>query len=205
MKKIIFYLVIILFTFLNCQTKNDKKDYTSDETKNINKIISAIVVQDTLDILKRTKNAKMFCEELKRMVVEIPFKQKDGSILPPVSDNIYINTILNDKIKGEVFFSTKDSAYLMYQNLYPKKFKLDKLYTSEWNLTSFEKEMIKRKEGKEYDYYEMTIPIFSKDQTKAYIEIDYHCGSLCGYGRGMYLQKVNEKWIIVETFRTWIS
>jgi hypothetical protein len=51
----------------------------------------------------------------------------------------------------------------------------------------------------------MTIPIFSLDNQKAYVELGYHCGTLCGYGKAIYLKKVSGKWIIVKKFRTWIS
>jgi hypothetical protein len=47
----------------------------------------------------------------------------------------------------------------------------------------------------------MTIPLFSLDNQKAYVELGYYCGTLCGYGEAIYLKKINGKWTIVEKWK----
>ena len=73
------------------------------------------------------------------------------------------------------------------------------------NQTTKEKEINKKKMGKPFDFYEMTIPIFSLDNQKAYLELNHHCGGLCGGGTSIYLRKINGKWKIVDKRQTWMS
>jgi hypothetical protein len=210
----IFILVIITFTFFNCQNKNEnvKPDLKSDlkteqieDIEEINEIVQAIINQDSLNILKSNSDSRTFCTELRKITIEIPIKQKNGIIFPPAPGNIFLNNLLNDKVNGEIFFSTKDSSTIMLQNLNPEKIKIKEIITEKLNTTTFEKEMIKRKKGKEYDFYEMTIPIFSLDKQKVYVELNHSCGVLCGNGKGIYLKKINGRWKIVEKWETWIS
>jgi hypothetical protein len=53
-------------------------------------------------------------------------------------------------------------------------------------------------------YYTITIPIFSKDNKKAYAEVSFNC-FLCGRGTGVYLKKINNKWKVVKVQELWIS
>ncbi|MCB6089721.1 hypothetical protein, partial [Flavobacterium psychrophilum] len=177
----------------------------SVEIKEINEIVQAIIIQDSLNVLKNITDSRMFCSELKKIEIEIPIKRKDGLIFPPNLGNRDINEIVNIKIENKLFFSKQDSLYIMEQSLKPQKFKIDKTITNKLNATTFENEMKKRKSGKQYDFYEMKIPIFSLDRQKVYIELDHRCGSLCGSGRAISLKKINGKWKIIEKWRTWIS
>jgi hypothetical protein len=88
----------------------------SQEIRDINEIVKAIITQDSLNVLKNNSDANAFCDELKKITIEIPEKQKDGLLLPPRFENIYITDLLNDKVNGEVFFSSKDSLKLLAQN-----------------------------------------------------------------------------------------
>jgi hypothetical protein len=213
MKKIII-LLIIAFIFFNCRNKSEneksesKSDLKTEQIENIeetNEIVQAIINQDSLDILKSNSESIAFCTELRKITIEIPIKQKNGIIFPPAPGNIFINNLLNDKVNGEIFFSSKDSLAIILQNSNPEKIKIKESITEKLNTTTFEKEMTKRKKGKEYDFYEMTIPIFSLDKQKVYIELNHSCGALCGNGKGIYLKKINGKWKIVEKWETWIS
>ena len=213
MKKIII-LLIIAFIFFNCRNKSEneksesKSDLKTEQIENIeetNEIVQAIINQDSLDILKSNSESIAFCTELRKITIEIPIKQKNGIIFPPAPGNIFINNLLNDKVNGEIFFSSKDSLAIILQNSNPEKIKIKESITEKLNTTTFEKEMTKRKKGKEYDFYEMTIPIFSLDKQKVYVELNHSCGALCGNGKGIYLKKINGKWKIVEKWETWIS
>lgn len=213
MKKIII-LLIIAFIFFNCRNKAEneksesKSDLKTEQIENIeetNEIVQAIINQDSLDILKSNSESIAFCTELRKITIEIPIKQKNGIIFPPAPGNIFINNLLNDKVNGEIFFSSKDSLAIILQNSNPEKIKIKESITEKLNTTTFEKEMTKRKKGKEYDFYEMTIPIFSLDKQKVYVELNHSCGALCGNGKGIYLKKINGKWKIVEKWETWIS
>ncbi|MBF7093083.1 hypothetical protein IUY40_16240 [Flavobacterium sp. ALJ2] len=67
------------------------------------------------------------------------------------------------------------------------------------------KETLKQKIGERYNFYDMTIPIFSKDNTKAYVELNHHCGALCGEGKAFFLFKTNGEWGIIYKYIKWVS
>ncbi len=46
---------------------------------------------------------------------------------------------------------------------------------------------------------------FNHDRTQAFIEIEYFCGPLCGFGRHILLEKENRVWKIKEEFDGWVS
>ena len=191
-------LVVILFLcilFSSCE--KSKSQIVNDE---INNIVEAIINQDSLKI-----DDVLFCNELKKTTIEIPVETKDGLQFPPIPGNIYISTLLNNKVKGKPFFTSKDSLFILSQNSDTKKIKIGNTILQKLNSTTFEKELMKKEKGIPYKFYEMSIPLFSKDKQKAYVQLDYRCGSLCGHGKAYYLKKVNNNWIIVEKWRNWIS
>ena len=213
MKKSIIILTLSLF-ILSCNKKNEsfqknvqliEKPLSLKEIKDINSIVETIIIQDSLKVLKSYDYTDFLCHDLRRLLIDIPEKQANGLVLPPAPGRIYLTELLHDRIKNEIFFTTKDSSNLIAQNSKPSKFIIDKSILKNINSTSFEKENAKRKKGVNYRFYDMTIPIFSLDNQKAYVELGYHCGTLCGQGKAIYLKKLNGKWIIVKKYGTWIS
>ena len=197
-----FILLLIAFTLLNCETKSKTIELDSKE---INAIVEAVIIQDSLNVLKDKKGSKMFCTELEAVRIEIPVKLKNGLTPPPFPGNQFISNILKTKINDEVFFSKKDSANIMSQSSTLEKFEIGNAISSKVNATTIEKEFKKKENGKDYNFYQMKIPIFSLDKQKAYVELNRYCGHLCGSGKAIYLKKINGKWIIIEKWRTWIS
>jgi len=213
MNKSIIILTFLLF-ILSCNKRNEnsqksveviEKPLSLKEIKDINSIIETIIIQDSLKVLKSDDYTNFLCHDLRRLPIDIPVKQANGLVLPPVPGRIYVTELLNNKINDELFFTTKDSSNLIAQNSKSSKFIIDKSILKNINSTSFEKEKAKRKKGENYRFYEMTIPIFSRDNQKAYVELGYHCGTLCGHGKAIYLKKIKGKWIIVKKFGTWMS
>lgn len=204
MKRIILYTIII-FTFCNCQNKKDKTSVAVEQIKDINKIVEAIIIQDSLDVFSKSEDSTMFCSELRKLKISIPPKNSKDFIALPLSDGIYITLLIPSKIKGHTFFSSKDSLYLLEQNSNPEKLKIGKYIVEKLNTTTIEKTKIPRKKGKRLRFYEMTIPILSADKQNAYVELDYQSGYLYGTGRAIFLKKINGKWKIIVQYRNWIS
>ena len=193
-------LLIVAFTLLKCHPKNEKVEFVSLQKEEIDNIVEAVILQDSLKT-----NSILFCNQLKKTTIEIPVKRKDGLEFPPVPGNIYIKSLLNDKVNGEFFFTSKDSLSMLAQNSNPERIKIGSKVIDNLKSTTYEKEMLKRKNGKPSNFYEMSIPIFSLDKQKAYIELDHSCGSLCGNGKAYYLKKIKGKWKVIEKWETWIS
>lgn len=206
MKKPILYIVLI-FAFCSCQNKKEKTSIASEQIKDINEIVEAIIIQDSLDVFSKSEDSTAFCSELRKLKIHIPQKKnsEDFILLPPLSGGIYITQLVPSKIKGQTFFSSKDSLYLLEQNSNPDKLKIGKSIVEKLNTTTIEKTKIRRKNRQRSRFYEMTIPIFSADKQNAYVELDYECGGLCGSGQAIYLKKINGKWKIIVQWQSWIS
>jgi len=204
MKRIILYTIII-FTFCNCQNKKDKTSVAAEQIKDINKIVEAIIIQDSLDVFSKSEDSIMFCSELRKLKISIPQKTKEGYIPPLLDREIYISDLLYNHPKEEVFFSVNDSLYLLKQNSNPQKLKIELNLLNKLNTTTVEKALIKRKNAEMFRFYEMTIPVFSLDRQKAYVQLDFFYAGLGGSGQAIFMEKINGKWKIIKKRQTWIS
>jgi len=200
-------LSIVFFSIFSCKNSENKVEFTSSRVKEINEIIKVIISEDSLEVLGNAKGKKMLCKELIKLNIYIPEKPKNGEIPlppPPSFNDVSITDLLNYDRKS-TFFKTVDSLYLLKQNLNPEKLEIDPRIVGEVNFTAKDKEINKKKTGKPYSYYEMTIPVFSLNNQVAYVELNHYCGSLCGNGQSLYLKKINGKWKLIEKWETWIS
>ena len=204
--KEILRIIIICLLFTNC--KKNESEFDSSEIKNINEIVQSVILEDNLNVLKSKSESKMFCGNLIKLNIYIPEKRKENEPIPPLSEsfnNVSIEKLLYYKIENKMFFTTNDSLFLLKQNLKPNELEIENEIIEKINVTSKKNELEKKKIGKLYNYYEMTIPVFSKDNQKAYLELNHYCGYLCGSGKSIFLKKINGKWKIVDKWRTWIS
>jgi hypothetical protein len=204
MKNII--IGIVLLMFLGCKEKKEEVRYKDSKIKDINEIVETIIIQDSLNVSKnKLSPVSLFCEDLIKINIHIPESTEKQNIPPIPLNNVSINDLLNSKIERDFFFSKSDSSYLVSQNLGQKEFKIEQKIIDKINSTTFEKEKVKQENRTKYDFYQMTIPVFSKDMTKAYVELNHFCGGLCGDGKAFFLSKINGKWRIVYKHRTLVS
>ncbi len=200
--------IVLIFTFLSllsCKKSENKTELGASEVKDINQIVQAVIIEDSLNVLNNGTDTKMFCEELIKLNIYVRGKTKNGVIpypLSPAMNDVSIEDLLHYK---KSFFSSKDSLSLLNQNSNPERFKIDGSLKEKINKTTKEKEINKKDLHKPFDFYEMTIPIFSLDNQKAYLELNHYCGGLLGSGISIYLQKINGKWKIIDKRQTWIS
>jgi hypothetical protein len=54
-------------------------------------------------------------------------------------------------------------------------------------------------------FYTVSKPIFNCNRTRAFIRVGHLCGSECGGGSEMILEKVNGLWEIKEKISSWVS
>jgi hypothetical protein len=201
-------LSIAFFSIFSCKNSESKVEFTSSRVKEINEIVKVIITEDSLEVFKNAKDKKMLCKELIKLNIYIPEKPKNGEILlpppPPSFNDISITDLLHYDRKS-TFFKAVDSLHLLKQNLNPEKLEVDSDLFEKVNFTTKDKEIHKKETGESYNFYEITIPIFSLNGKVAYLELNHYCGSLCGSGESIYLKKINGKWKVIEKWRTWIS
>lgn len=200
-------LVAIFLVVLSCKKNNEKNELDSIRIENINQIVKTIIIVDSLKILKTGKNPIELFENLRKLRIYIPTKEdiKNRYPPPPPPNFVSIDKLINLKIKGQAFFSNKDSINLI--NQYPKQdsLKINDEVLKNVIFISSEKAKSKSKINEGYYFCEITIPLFSKDKNRAYVELAYYCGRLCGGGKSILLKKINGKWTIVESYDTWVS
>ncbi len=133
--------------FANC--KNNKSEFDESEIKEINEIVKIVILEDSLKVLKSENESKMFCENLIKLNIYIPEKRKKNEPIPPPPPPFFneasIENLLNEKIENQIFFSTKDSLFLLEQNLKPKELKIENEIIEKINATSKDIEIQKRK------------------------------------------------------------
>ncbi len=207
MKNIILYITIILV--FGCNKNVNETKINLYQTKNINEIVETVIKEDSLKVLKNEKINKLLCDSLRNIQIYIPSKtETNNSIYPPTPpppNFTSIISLLNSKINGKTFFSSIDSLYILNQNHFSKNIRINENILKKINSTTTEKEILKSDSGKEYDYYEISKPIFSLDNKKAYLELNRYCGRLCGSGKVIFLEKLNGKWKIIQKYQSWIS
>ena len=201
--------IVLIFTFLfllSCKKSESKTELEIKQVNDINQIVQVVIIEDSLKVLKNGTDTRMFCKELTKLSVYVPEKTKDGIIPPPPPpsfNQVSIEDLLH--YRKSFYFSAKDSLSLLKQNSNPEKFKIEESLAEKINQTTKEKEIYKKKMDRPFDFYEMTIPLFSLNHQKAYLELNHYCGGLCGSGISIYLQKINGKWKIVNKRQTWMS
>ena len=144
MGKILLILLISL-SFTKCKNNSNETEFNSSKIKDINEIVSTVILEDSLRVLKNDNESKMFCEELTKLNIYIPEKRKENEPItpppPPSFNSISIENLISYKIESQMFFTIKDSLGLLQNNLNPEKFKIEKKIAEKINLTTKEKEI----------------------------------------------------------------
>jgi hypothetical protein len=190
-------IILILFTFNNCATKNDIPD-----NKLINEIIIETIKQDSLDTSLPMSNKLINYYILKfetNSELESPLLSRNKKGEPLVIE--YFRK--RQKFYTGYTISSKDSIFIERQIDNAKNIRLDSIRF---------KDIIKVKDitnwtddkYREARIYRFLMPIFNCDKTLAWIEVDYHCHS-CGGGYMVILKKENDKWKKIKSYRTWMN
>jgi len=195
-------LLLGIITLLGCSPKpKPKQNFPVPSRADIEEVIETVLAQDSLFYFK---NKKPLSIDLQKMKV---YKADSTSLPPPpflYFSPMLIGNLLNQKYLGEKLFTRRDSDYLFFQNDTLRKFKIDTSQLSDFKVTTNNVILKKIKMKEFYPFYQITIPIFSLDQKRAYLEINDRCG-MCGGGQGVLLEKVNGHWKIVKVFTTYMT
>jgi hypothetical protein len=188
--------IFILLLFA-CNPSKPKSNFPAPSSDDINAIIKAIVVHDSL-----VKDNTPLSIDLRKIKIVIP---GPNTKLPEM---LYHKVSIADLIYTghyrESFFSKTDSLYLLFQNDTLKSFRFNKNLINGIPLTSTNKQQPGNKRNYNARFFDMSIPIFSLDQNTAYVQLDHIC-PMCGAGYALYLQKKNGEWKIVKSMMTWLN
>lgn len=213
-RHIIFIISSILL--FSCKDKS-VINYSLPDSNDIEKIIETIIMDDSIPVLKydaapdtlHASDGKSrvvipikhpFNIDLEKMKIlfSLPQKDKDMELTPPLPFHcIYFKDIVHEE---EQMFTTNDSAYVSYQNDSLNRFLIKGNIRNKIYITTSEKQA-----GKQDAYFSCSIPVFSADKKKAYVELTYNCFGLCSSSNLYLLAKTNTTWKIVKKRTLWIS
>lgn len=203
MKKITIFLILIL-------TGCNKNDCTNNEKIRkieTDKIIETIVRENHIE---NSKNSYPVCSTLKKLKIstELLYAEPTNKVtivkLPPrlpiilKNTKIYIEMLLNANLMEEKIFNAKDSINFVEQNNCFLK------YTLPEKISKRIKTISVSKIDKAENYIILSIPIFSEDNKKAYMEIDCYPKEY-PYGLSVYLEKKDNIWTILDTKTIWVK
>jgi hypothetical protein len=113
---------------------------------------------------------------------------------------VCVEKIYNSMPINNSFFLKKDLDNIIKQNNGLEKFNIPKNITKKFKTVEYSKKIAVANE-----YIQFSIPIFSKDNKKAYLEYDKHTGNENSYGKSLYLEKINGKWKIKFWEKLWAN
>jgi hypothetical protein len=201
-------LLILILTLLSC---NSKKSEELIRQKESIIIIKSLLKEKGLEMVSdfRTEQKLPICLNLKKVIVKTTcFEQtkttdKILAIKFPEKSftnqaEICIEKIYKSRPINSSFFLKNDSLSIVNQNETFKALKIPKSITKKFKTVELSKSLkITEK------YIQFSIPIFSKDNTKAYLEFDHYSSNENSYGNSIYLEKSNGKWKIKYIEGNW--
>jgi len=200
-------LILVLFSLIIISCKQKNKFVLNENASEIDKIILSVITEDSLKVIKNNNENNVVIEYLEKREIIAPKPIPEDSLIVIIEENkLMINDLFEfwqiEKSKG---FDKKDSLYLLSQNTNPDSLRISNNLLNKIEHLKLSKTLNEIKKGNHKKYFTFTIPIISKDKTKAYVESGYHCGGLCGSGRAYFLEKIDGKWKVIAKWRTWIS
>jgi hypothetical protein len=201
-------LLLFVLTLLSCNAKKNEDLIRQKESINI---IQTLIEQKGLEMVRdfSTEKELPICLNLKKVIVKTKCfeetKANDKIIvikLPKKSftnkGEVCIEKIYKSKPINDSFFFKNDSLNIVNQNETFKTFKIPTSITQKFKTVELTKNLkITEK------YIQFSIPIFSKDNTKAYLEFDHYSNNENSYGNSIYLEKTNGKWKIKYIESNW--
>lgn len=197
MKKI--STLFLLLILIGCS----KSEFNIGKRNNdVSSIIATIIEADSINVLKNNPENNKIVQYLKKVKIVLPNSNKE--IIAPINkDEIILDEIYNSKF--ERAFSKHDSLYLLSQNTNPDSLEISNKLKEKYNYSRLSKILKDRDNGNYYQYYEFEIPLFSKDNKTAHIELNYHSKGYFGRGIAYSLKNENGKWKIIDRRGTWIN
>ena len=214
-KHIIFLFLLILIGYgcaQNEKTKYDEVYLIIDELLRYNYYDADLVV------LKLKENKEYFVD-MKFIYNDVDSISELMSPLPPPPS--LVNTSYYKYFFTQLYnlnlIDSLDVDY-MYNQLNSKEtYTLDSTKIERKAITQIDFKELKGKYGTDdfyqiikhqynaYSYIVLSVPIISIDQKKILMEIEYHCGYLCGSCNQYLFEKIEGKWKIKYITGKWIS
>lgn len=180
-------LLSIALLVTSCTNKKATVEFVPPSSKEIYDVVNTLVKDEKLDSPVYKKKTFIMARLDKR---KVNFEGRWGK---------YANYI--DLIAQKELFSKNDSVFFVYQNSILSTFTL-----THTPFKVFPKEDLKSKKIDPWyqPVIEITIPVFSLDHNKAYVEVDFNIAD-AGHGEAYFMVKENNQWRVKLKYQTWIA
>jgi hypothetical protein len=196
--------IILISLLIGCSDDKAKQAFSAVDRSEINQIVEAVIRQDSLPFYN-TSDTSLIPLSTKLRKIYVTAQDTLAEIPPPVDrQRIPVYKLLNTLVKGERFFDWSDTAYFYFQNTLADTFTLGKAVMGEIMTTELASTNSTVDMRTNIRYYDWTIPILSKNQTRAYIELTINCVE-CGGATAFYLEKIKGKWTVVGWNKLWMN
>lgn len=199
MKNFVFFIFLI---FVSCAIPTSKFTI-NDRKKETYLIVDEIIKEDKINVLKEVSKNKIIQFMKKPELGFSSNKNFENAFAPTDHTGRSNKNLLN--LGSERTFDSSDYKYVLYQYKNNDSLEINSDQKNTYNFTTLQNAIDDKRNSNSYDYYEFTIPYFSRDHTTAYIEMNYQSGSMYGDGTAYLLKKKNNKWKIVGRWGTWIT
>jgi len=193
-KHLLIVPILFLMTIQSCTNTN--KDIP--DVKEISEVIYQTIIQDSLNISwpinLNLGNRYIYELEKDSVLGYIPSPPGDKKGEPFVFSRYLGDTSVS------LGFSPDDSIFISNQILLNRDIVIDTNFIPD----SIKFENIPVMNYKKQNLYVFLIPIFNKNRTRVIVEYEYR-SVCCGYGVIVFFQKVNNKWIKINSFGTWTT
>ena len=193
----------ILFIILAFGCKDKSERLLEERKTEIEKIVECVILQDSLNVFKNDLTGIPLLKELKKLKVHSIASNIEN--IPPKPENgIYLRDLFYYHLDVD-FLPKKDSLNILNQNQVLKIYLIEGSFSKKIKLTTYKEQKVKAKANVDANFLYLSIPIFSADNSKAYIEITEICFGNCGWGEAVYLEKKNGKWKIIYKRELWVG
>jgi len=198
------YIILVLLILQGCTMHNSNM---TPVQKHKHKIYDdESVQQDYVSILKTILSDDSAAIKLKREGEQTAFihqKFKRDSISSMHDRNYVFYNVDPQKLMKMLGNQPKDSLDMLDQmsdrkEVIPIPTAIEAAYTVD--------DANKYRMNRNQSIYYLHLPIMAYNRKRAYVPVDYICGSLCGNGNAFLLEKVNGQWVIIRRFfNLWIA
>lgn len=139
--------------------------------------------------------------------VHLKTKYIKAGEIPPDPQTFYVSIfhLLRMKHEDGTFFKQEDSLFLIQQQRQQRTSLLDTTLFVPGDLFAFTDNEKKTWPVGYPDFYRFSLPLFSKDSLRAYIQRDHNCEGGCGGGSAYWLEKKDGVWQRIYLTRRWFN
>jgi len=192
-------LITALSIFIVCSCNNASQPVPNKLL--INEVILSVLKVDSVKEVYKSDTSQNPLS--KRITPYILHPEKVFKTLPPpgtyatLNLKIFYNSENNSAGDNDKLFSAKDTAYFLQQINSYKTHNVEENLFKDIKLCDYDTIVYKK-----LPHFKVALPLFSKDQTMAYIQVDriYYGG---GKSEGIILKKENNNWFLYRKWTIW--